>query len=102
MLRNGRPAIDAGGARVGPYRTMVEAVAMRTHGLGGDSEVHFISEGLQGGVTLGPRRLLPISLLAMDAPEIVHSALTVNCAARHRANMTGDLCAAYRGKALRV
>ena len=75
VLRNGRPAIDAGGARVGPYRTMVEAVAMRTHGLGGDSEVHFISEGLQGGVTLGPRRLLPISLLAMDAPEIVHSAL---------------------------
>ena len=75
VLRNGRPAIDAGGARVGPYRTMVEAVAMRTHGLGGDSEVHFLSEGLQGGVTLGPRRLLPISLLAMDAPEIVHSAL---------------------------
>ena len=75
VLRNGRPAIDAGGARVGPHRTMVEAVAMRTHGLGGDSEVHFISEGLQGGVTLGPRRLLPISLLAMDAPEIVHSAL---------------------------
>jgi N-methylhydantoinase A/oxoprolinase/acetone carboxylase beta subunit len=75
VLRNGRPAIDAGGARVGPYRTMVEAVAMRTHGLGGDSEVHFISEGLQGGVTLGPRRLLPISLLAMDAPEVVHSAL---------------------------
>ena len=75
VLRNGRPAIDVGGARVGPYRTMVEAVAMRTHGLGGDSEVHFISEGLQGGVTLGPRRLLPISLLAMDAPEIVHSAL---------------------------
>lgn len=75
VLRNGRPAIDAGGARVGPYRTMVEAVAMRTHGLGGDSEVHFLSEGLQGGVTLGPRRLLPISLLAMDASEIVHSAL---------------------------
>ena len=75
VLRNGRPAIDAGGARVGPYRTMVEAVAMRTHGLGGDSEVHFISEGLQGGVTLGPLRLLPISLLAMDASEIVHSAL---------------------------
>lgn len=75
VLRNGRPSIDAGGARVGPYRTMVEAVAMRTHGLGGDSEVHFISEGLQGGVTLGPRRLLPISLLAMDAPEVVHSAL---------------------------
>ena len=75
LLRDGRPAIDPGGARVGPYRTMVEAVAMRTHGLGGDSEVHFISEGLKGGVTLGPRRLLPISLIAMDAPDIVHAAL---------------------------
>lgn len=75
LLRDGRPAIDPGGARVGPYRTMVEAVAMRTHGLGGDSEVHFISEGLKGGVTLGPGRLLPISLIAMDAPDIVHAAL---------------------------
>ena len=42
MLRDGRPAIDPDGARVGPYRTMVEAVAMRTTGLGGDSEVHFV------------------------------------------------------------
>lgn len=75
LLRDGRPAIDPGGARVGPYRTMVEAVAMRTHGLGGDSEVHFISAGLQGGVTLGPRRLLPVSLIAQDAPDAVHTAL---------------------------
>ncbi|SEP98419.1 hydantoinase/oxoprolinase N-terminal domain-containing protein [Thalassovita taeanensis] len=75
VLRGGRPAIDPAGAQVGPYRTMVEAVAMRTTGLGGDSEVHFISEGLQGGVTLGPRRLLPVSLLAASAPEVVHGAL---------------------------
>ncbi|MEP5153209.1 hydantoinase/oxoprolinase family protein [Planktotalea sp.] len=75
VLRDGRPAIDPMGAQVGPYRTMVEAVAMRTHGLGGDSEVHFVSEGLKGGVTLGPRRVVPVALLAMDAPEIVHSAL---------------------------
>ncbi len=75
VLRNGRPSIDPDGARVGPYRTMVEAVAMRTTGLGGDSEVQVVSEGLQGGLTLGPRRVLPISLVAMDAPEIVHNAL---------------------------
>ena len=71
MLRDGRPAIDPDGARVGPYRTMVEAVAMRTTGLGGDSEVHFVSEGLQGGVTLGPRRVVPVSLLAHEAPDVV-------------------------------
>ncbi|MCW8843151.1 MAG: hydantoinase/oxoprolinase family protein [Rhodobacteraceae bacterium] len=75
VLRDGRPAIDPQGARVGPYRTMVEAVAMRTFGLGGDSEVHFIAEGLQGGVTLGPRRVLPVSLVAMDARDVVHRAL---------------------------
>ncbi|MGX9352141.1 hydantoinase/oxoprolinase N-terminal domain-containing protein [Shimia sp. W99] len=75
VLRDGHPAIDPDGARVGPYRTMVEAVAMRTFGLGGDSEVHFLSEGLQGGVTLGPRRVLPVSLLASEAPEVVHAAL---------------------------
>ncbi len=75
LLRGGRPTIDPAGARVGPYRTMVEAVAMRTTGLGGDSEVHFISEGLKGGVTLGPKRVLPVSLIAVEAPDVVHDAL---------------------------
>jgi len=70
MLRAGRPAIDPDGARVGPFRTMVEAVAMRTTGLGGDSEVTR-NEGLHGGVTLGPRRVLPVSLIAVDAPDVV-------------------------------
>ncbi|SHI39051.1 N-methylhydantoinase A/oxoprolinase/acetone carboxylase, beta subunit [Shimia gijangensis] len=75
VLRDGRPSIDPDGARVGPYRTMVEAVAMRTSGLGGDSEVHFLGEGLKGGVSLGPRRLLPVSLIALEAPDVVHAAL---------------------------
>ena len=75
VLRGGRPVIDPQGARVGPHRTMVEAVAMRTTGLGGDSEVHFVADGLQGGVTLGPRRLLPVSLLAREAPDVVLPAL---------------------------
>ena len=35
----GRPRLDPEGAMVGGWRTMVEAVAMRTFGLGGDSEV---------------------------------------------------------------
>jgi N-methylhydantoinase A/oxoprolinase/acetone carboxylase beta subunit len=74
VLRDGRPAIDAEGAKVGPWRTMVEAVAMRTFGLGGDSEVH-VTEGLGGGVSLGPRRVVPVSLMAMEAREAVHRAL---------------------------
>lgn len=75
VLRDGRPSIDPAGARVGQYRTMVEAVAMRTTGLGGDSEVNFVSEGLKGGITLGPRRLMPVSLMAVEAPDVVHEAL---------------------------
>lgn len=74
LLRDGRPMIDPQGARVGPYRTMVEAVAMRTTGLGGDSEVHLV-EGLEGALRLGPKRLMPVSLLAMDHPALVHRAL---------------------------
>ncbi len=75
VLRGGKPMIDPAGAQVGPWRTMVEAVGMRTTGLGGDSEVHVQDGGLTGGVTLGPRRMLPVCLIAQEAPEIVHRAL---------------------------
>lgn len=75
LLRGGLPEIDPLGARVGGYRTMVEAVAMRTTGLGGDSEAHLITEGLVGGFILGPRRLIPVALLAADHGAMVHAAL---------------------------
>ncbi|TNC52489.1 hydantoinase/oxoprolinase family protein [Rubellimicrobium rubrum] len=80
LLRDGRPTIDPEGARVGPWRTMVEAVAMRTWGLGGDSEVHVLP-GLAGELTLGPRRVVPVSLLARDHPELVHRSLDAALAA---------------------
>ena len=75
LLRDGLPEIDPLGARVGGFRTMVEAVAMRTTGLGGDSEVHLITEGLDGGLRLGPRRFIPVSLLAFEQGAWVHAAL---------------------------
>ena len=93
VLRDGRPAIDPQGAQVGQFRTMVEAVAMRTTGLGGDSEVHFRVDGLQGGVTLGPKRVLPVSLAAQIAPDVVHHALD----AQLRSVLPGD----YDGKFVR-
>jgi N-methylhydantoinase A/oxoprolinase/acetone carboxylase beta subunit len=74
LLRAGKPAIDPMGAQVGKYRTMVEAVAMRTTGLGGDSEVHLL-EGLDGALWLGPRRLIPVALAARQWPDLVHPAL---------------------------
>ncbi|GIT88224.1 hydantoinase/oxoprolinase N-terminal domain-containing protein [Roseobacter sp. OBYS 0001] len=75
LLKDGRPAIDPAGAQVGPYRTMVEAVAMRTTGLGGDSAVEMVSGGLARAITLGPRRVVPVSLMARHAPDVVHAAL---------------------------
>ncbi|MGL3607829.1 hydantoinase/oxoprolinase N-terminal domain-containing protein [Rhizobium sp. G187] len=64
VMEDGLPRLDRDGAVVGGYRTMVEAVAMRTFGLGGDSEVRFDDRGLKGRIELGPRRLVPLSLAA--------------------------------------
>ncbi len=75
LLRNGLPEIDPNGASVGGHRTMVEAVAMRTTGLGGDSEVHVFDEEKSDRLRLGPRRLVSVSLLACEHPEMVNKAL---------------------------
>jgi N-methylhydantoinase A/oxoprolinase/acetone carboxylase beta subunit len=64
IMEGGRPRLDQDGAVVGGFRTMVEAVAMRTFGLGGDSEVRFDDRGLAARIDLGPRRLVPLSLAA--------------------------------------
>jgi len=85
ILRDGHPQIDPDGALVGGHRTMVEAVAMRTTGLGGDSVVHLVSQGLKSVLKLGPRRVLPISLLGFESPDIVHAALD-EALTRERAN----------------
>jgi N-methylhydantoinase A/oxoprolinase/acetone carboxylase beta subunit len=71
VLENGRPRLDTEGATVGRYRTMVEAVAMHTFGLGGDSELRLEDGGLEAGLELGPRRLMPLSLAAHLWPGAV-------------------------------
>ena len=75
VLDGGRPRLDADGAVVGGYRTMVEAVAMRTFGLGGDSEVRVDDRGLRAKIDLGPRRFMPLSLASALHPEAVVSVL---------------------------
>ncbi|MBA8877346.1 hydantoinase/oxoprolinase N-terminal domain-containing protein [Phyllobacterium myrsinacearum] len=71
VLDNGRPRLDPNGATVGGFRTMVEAVAMRTFGLGGDSEVSLDDNAMAPRIKLGPRRLVPLSLLAANHGAIV-------------------------------
>ncbi|MCF3642322.1 hydantoinase/oxoprolinase family protein [Rhizobium sp. TRM95111] len=83
VLDRGRPKLDAEGAVVGGYRTMVEAVAMRTYGLGGDSEVRIDDRGLRAKIELGPRRFLPLSLLSEQHPGAVVPVLERQLRAPH-------------------
>ncbi len=75
VLRDGVPAVSADGAVVGGHRTMVRAVAMHTFGLGGDSEVHHDDRAAGARLTVGPRRAVPVGVLAMRSPDVVHDAL---------------------------
>jgi N-methylhydantoinase A/oxoprolinase/acetone carboxylase beta subunit len=68
VVVGGRPAIRAEGALVGGWRTMVEAVDVRTSGLGGDSEVCF---DRQIRLRIGPRKAMPLCLLAHRFPGVL-------------------------------
>ena len=73
VLKDGRPLLDREGARVGGWRTMVEAVRVHTFGLGGDSEVRIKAERWVRGshLLVGPRRAVPLSLLCHAHPELL-------------------------------
>jgi N-methylhydantoinase A/oxoprolinase/acetone carboxylase beta subunit len=68
LLRDGRPVLNVEGATVGGWQTMVEAIAVHTSGLGGDSEVRWNEVD---GLVVGPRRVVPLSLMAYQHPAIV-------------------------------
>ncbi len=70
FLQNGTPRLKKDGAFVGGWQTMVEAAEIRTSGLGGDSEVTPLLRGRSGELTLGPRRAIPLSLIALKWPQI--------------------------------
>ena len=73
LLKDGRPRLGPNGATVAGLSTFVEAVAMHTFGLGADSEVRRSTEG--SSVVLGPRRVVPVSLLASTHGALVHAVL---------------------------
>jgi len=66
-LRRGRPRLAVQGARVGRWRTMVEAIDAHTAGIGGDS---CVSADEQGRLRVGPRRVTPLAWTAAAHPEI--------------------------------
>lgn len=68
VVRDGRPELAFDGASIGGWQPMVEAVRVYAIGIGGDSEVRF---GGSGGVVVGPRRVVPLSLLGHQHPELI-------------------------------
>ncbi len=68
VVSNGQPQLSPDGANIGDWQPMVEAVRVNSIGLGGDSEVRF---GGHKGLSIGPRRVVPTSLLGHLYPEIV-------------------------------
>jgi N-methylhydantoinase A/oxoprolinase/acetone carboxylase beta subunit len=73
VLRGGRPVLDGNGAVVGGWRTMVEAISVHTSGLGGDSDVRLAEQRWPDGpgLEVGPRRVVPLSLLGEQYPDVL-------------------------------
>ncbi|HET9329700.1 MAG TPA: hydantoinase/oxoprolinase family protein, partial [Steroidobacteraceae bacterium] len=67
VVADARPVVRAEGAVIGGWRTMVQAIDVHTCGLGGDSEVSFDRERR---LTVGPRRVVPLSLFALQFPAV--------------------------------
>jgi N-methylhydantoinase A/oxoprolinase/acetone carboxylase beta subunit len=67
-MRDGRPALDPKGARIGDLQIMVEAIDAHTVGLGGDSEIRLDESG---DLIAGPRRVVPLCLLAQQHPSVL-------------------------------
>jgi len=67
VVSSGQPELGSDGVRIGEWKPMVEAVRVISIGLGGDSEVRFSGRGC---IEIGPRRVVPLSLLAYRYPEV--------------------------------
>ncbi|MGW8320261.1 MAG: hydantoinase/oxoprolinase N-terminal domain-containing protein [Thermodesulfobacteriota bacterium] len=69
-MRQGQPVLNEQGVRVGNWDIMVEAIDVYTTGLGGDSETVLERTG---ELVLGPRRVVPLSLLAEQDPDTLEA-----------------------------
>lgn len=68
IVTNGSPDINDQMTMIGDWQPMVETIQVLSIGLGGDSEARF--QGGQG-LTLGPRRVIPMSLLGHRYPDVI-------------------------------
>lgn len=68
VLKGGAPVLADRGSKIGEFQTSVRGMAIRTIGLGGDSEIN-LSEWPK--VTIGPRRLTPVCRLSERYPGAI-------------------------------
>jgi N-methylhydantoinase A/oxoprolinase/acetone carboxylase beta subunit len=80
VVRSGLPLVSQDGSTVGGHKTMVTAVAMDTHGLGGDSEVKHDDRAAGPHLIIGPRRVVPLCVLARTESALVTAMLTAQLA----------------------
>ena len=66
VIEGGSARRTGRGAYVGRYKTSITATDIRTVGLGGDSCIKWVN----GRLTVGPQRALPVSVLCIEHPEI--------------------------------
>ncbi len=71
LLNSGYPEVSKKGARIGVWDTMVEAISISTQGLGGDSEILFEETNANLDINLGPKRVVPLSILAERFPSVL-------------------------------
>ena len=78
IVRDKRPVTARKGISIGKWKTMVKGLYVDTFGLGGDSAVRFKNDRLY----LDTRRVIPVSLLAKEYPQVTDKLKSL--AALHR------------------
>jgi len=68
ILQQGKPYLNPRGATVGSRSTCVKGIDITTAGIDGDSRI-FLEK--TGDLRVGPRRVIPLGLLATQHPEIL-------------------------------
>ncbi len=68
IVTDGQPELCEDGARIGDWQPMVEAIRVFSIGLGGDSEARFKAK-----LDISQRRVVPMSLLAYQHPDVLPS-----------------------------
>ena len=72
IIKSGAPTVTKRGAKIGQFQTMIESIEVQTIGLGGDSEVKINEEDEEFKISLGPKRITPLSILGDIYPETIN------------------------------